>query len=114
MTKPGRLAGKTALVTAAAQGIGRATAERFAAEGAMVWATDVNLASLSGIAGCETAQLDVRDGASSVPAHSTSCSIARGRCPAERSSIARRMTGPWPMTSTLRACIGSFAPHCPQ
>jgi 2-keto-3-deoxy-L-fuconate dehydrogenase len=64
MTKPGRLAGKTALVTAAAQGIGRATAERFAAEGATVWATDVNMAGLAGIAGCETARLDVRDATS--------------------------------------------------
>jgi Dehydrogenases with different specificities (related to short-chain alcohol dehydrogenases) len=44
-----RLAGKTALVTAAAQGIGRATALAFADEGAKVWATDINeelLASL--------------------------------------------------------------------
>ena len=64
MTKPGRLAGKTALVPAAAQGIGRATAERFAAEGATVWATDVNMAGLAGIAGCETARLDVRDATS--------------------------------------------------
>lgn len=38
----GRLAGKTALVTAAAQGIGRATAMAFADAGAVVWATDIN------------------------------------------------------------------------
>lgn len=38
----GRLAGKRALVTAAAQGIGQATAIAFAREGAEVWATDVN------------------------------------------------------------------------
>jgi 2-keto-3-deoxy-L-fuconate dehydrogenase len=37
----GRLAGKRALVTAAAQGIGRATALAFAAEGASVLATDI-------------------------------------------------------------------------
>ena len=36
-----RLTGKRALVTAAAQGIGRATARAFAAEGAQVIATDV-------------------------------------------------------------------------
>jgi 2-keto-3-deoxy-L-fuconate dehydrogenase len=38
----GRLAGKTAVVTAAGQGIGRATAIAFADEGATVWATDIN------------------------------------------------------------------------
>ena len=59
-----RLAGKTALVTAAGQGIGRATAERFAAEGAQILAVDINpsaLAELAGIAGIETARLDVTD-----------------------------------------------------
>jgi len=46
----GRLAGKIAFLTAAGQGIGRATAIAFADEGAVVWATDVNqelLATLS-------------------------------------------------------------------
>jgi 2-keto-3-deoxy-L-fuconate dehydrogenase len=42
----GRLAGKTAVVTAAGQGIGRACALRFAAEGAVVHATDVNAEAL--------------------------------------------------------------------
>jgi 2-keto-3-deoxy-L-fuconate dehydrogenase len=56
-----RLEGKRALVTAAAQGIGRATAELFAREGAVVIATDVNVAALSGIAGCDVRRLDVRD-----------------------------------------------------
>ncbi len=37
-----RLRGKTALLTAAGQGIGRATALAFAEEGAAVWATDIN------------------------------------------------------------------------
>jgi len=54
-----RLIGKTALVTAAAQGIGRATAELFAAHGAVVWATDTNTEALDDLAGCRTAKLDV-------------------------------------------------------
>src|SRR5678816_4392017 len=59
-----RLQGKTALVTAAGQGIGRATAIAMAREGATVIATDVNDAALSGmtgIAGITTRRLDVLD-----------------------------------------------------
>ncbi len=59
----GRLQGKTVLVTAAGQGIGRASALAMAAEGATVWATDVNdgaLAELSG-KGLQTRVLNVRD-----------------------------------------------------
>lgn len=59
-----RLAGKTALVTAAAQGIGRATVEAFAAEGAKVIATDIDdgkLSELEGIVGVETRHLNVLD-----------------------------------------------------
>jgi 2-keto-3-deoxy-L-fuconate dehydrogenase len=55
----GRLSAKIALVTAAAAGIGRATAEAFAHEGARVFATDIDAARLSGLA-CELRQLDVR------------------------------------------------------
>jgi len=57
------LEGKVALVTAAAQGIGRATAERFAADGAQVVATDVNAEALSTLEGIETRVLDVTDAA---------------------------------------------------
>ena len=45
-----RLAGKTAVVTAAGQGIGRATAIAFAQEGATVWATDINRETLNALA----------------------------------------------------------------
>ncbi len=58
---PGRLAGKRAVVTAAAQGIGRASAEMFVREGAHVIATDVNGDGLAALAGCDPRQLDVTD-----------------------------------------------------
>lgn len=60
----GRLKGKTVLVTAAAAGIGRASAIRMASEGASVFATDVDeagLASLPREVGIKTRQLDVTD-----------------------------------------------------
>ncbi|MBX3605633.1 MAG: SDR family oxidoreductase [Piscinibacter sp.] len=59
----GRLAGKTAVVTAAGQGIGRATAEAFVREGARVIATDRDEALLAGLAGATLHRLDVLDGA---------------------------------------------------
>lgn len=61
----GRLAGKTAFCTAAAQGIGRATALAFVAEGAQVVATDINEAKLAEIAGpnLRTMRLDALDAA---------------------------------------------------
>ena len=59
----GRLNGKKILITAAAQGIGRATAERFAAEGADVIATDINMEVLGTLkaATLTTRRLDVLD-----------------------------------------------------
>jgi 2-keto-3-deoxy-L-fuconate dehydrogenase len=59
-----RLNGKTALVTAAGQGIGRAAALAMAAEGAQVLATDVKpelLATYAGVANVRTEVLDVLD-----------------------------------------------------
>ncbi len=60
----GRLQGKKALITAAAQGIGRASALAFAREGAQVVATDVNeakLRELAGTPGITVRRLDVTD-----------------------------------------------------
>ena len=60
------LKGKTVVITAAAQGIGRASALAFAAAGADVVATDINeaaLAELSGTPGLVTRRLDVLDDA---------------------------------------------------
>jgi 2-keto-3-deoxy-L-fuconate dehydrogenase len=62
----GRLAGKTALVTAAGQGMGRAVALAMASEGATVHATDVNdkvLQEYAGVEGIIAARLDVLDDA---------------------------------------------------
>ncbi len=61
-----RLAGKTALITAAGQGIGRATVELFAVHGARVIASDINdaaLAELAKIDNVTALKLDVTDGA---------------------------------------------------
>jgi 2-keto-3-deoxy-L-fuconate dehydrogenase len=61
------LKGKTAVITAAGQGIGRASAILFAESGATVWATDINQAALSELAQShpqiKTRILDVRDNA---------------------------------------------------
>ena len=61
-----RLKGKIAFITAAGQGMGRAAAVAFAAEGARVWATDINapvLDSLASTPNVTTRVLDVTDGA---------------------------------------------------
>jgi 2-keto-3-deoxy-L-fuconate dehydrogenase len=55
-----RLEGKLALVTAAGQGIGRAIAEAFVAEGAGVIATDLDEEKLQDLVGAERRKLDVR------------------------------------------------------
>jgi 2-keto-3-deoxy-L-fuconate dehydrogenase len=56
-----RLEGKRALVTAAAQGIGRAVAEAFAQEAAQVFAADINAEALKKVKGCQPVVIDVTD-----------------------------------------------------
>jgi len=55
----GRLKGKIAVVTAAGQGIGRAIAEAFVAEGATVFASDIARDKLDGLGRAKKAKLDV-------------------------------------------------------
>jgi len=56
-----RLSGKTAIVTAAGSGIGRASAEAFVRAGARVIAVDIDAIALKSLTQCEGAVLDVRD-----------------------------------------------------
>ena len=59
----GRLQGKVALVTAAANGIGRASAERFAREGATVYAVDIDEAALAAVERCTPLRCDLTNAA---------------------------------------------------
>jgi NAD(P)-dependent dehydrogenase (short-subunit alcohol dehydrogenase family) len=85
-----RLKGKRAFVTAAGAGIGRATAEAFAREGAHVIATDIDEGALATLQGMTTRRLDVLDAPPSprprrTRAPSTSSSTARASCTTARS-----------------------------
>jgi 2-keto-3-deoxy-L-fuconate dehydrogenase len=104
-----RLQGKLALVTAAGQGIGRAIAELFAAEGARVVATDIEEKKLEGVRSVKSLELDVRStGAVEALAKdltaefgaSTCSSIAPATCTTARCSIAPRPIGTSPWIST--------------
>jgi NAD(P)-dependent dehydrogenase (short-subunit alcohol dehydrogenase family) len=94
-------------VTAAGQGIGRATAEAFAREGARVIATDLNeqlLASLAGTPNVSVQRLDVLDPAAITaaarrpPARWTCCSTAPASCTPAPCSTAPKRNGPSPST----------------
>lgn len=56
-----RLKGRIAVVTAAGQGIGRAVAERLVAEGAEVYATDLNPTTIASLGGARADTLDATD-----------------------------------------------------
>jgi NAD(P)-dependent dehydrogenase (short-subunit alcohol dehydrogenase family) len=56
-SKMNRLAGKTALITGAAQGLGAAMAHKFAAEGARVVLTDINVAGAAAVAAAINAEV---------------------------------------------------------
>ena len=104
-----RMKGKTALVTAAAQGIGRAIVEKFAAEGASIWATDINmdlLSELDGAANITIRELDVTD-TEAVKACCSSLGGRRGRHSAP--SRSRRATASRSSARTVAATVSPFA-----
>ena len=93
----GQLAGKVALLTAAAAGIGRATAEAFAREGARVVATDIDVGGLAGL-DADKRKLDVRSNEAVAAwrprsGRSTSSSTAPASFTTEPSSPRRTPTG---------------------
>jgi 2-keto-3-deoxy-L-fuconate dehydrogenase len=101
-----RLSGKVAVVTGAGQGIGRAAATAFAAEGATVWAVDHNAETVAALAaelpGVVTVVLDVTDAAGVIElagrvARPMCCSTALAMSMRGASSTVPKRTGmpPW-------------------
>ena len=110
-----RLAGKTAFITAAGQGIGRATAEAFVREGARVIATDINDELLADLARRHRLrdapprrhrrERGARRGdRGDAKAPSTSSSTAPATCTPARSSSATRSPSTSRSTSTCARC----------
>ena len=73
----GRLEGRRAFLTAAGQGIGRATAEAFAREGAEVIATDVDKAKLQGLEKAGAARLEALDVLSTPAVEALAASVGK-------------------------------------
>jgi 2-keto-3-deoxy-L-fuconate dehydrogenase len=111
----GRLAGKVAFVTAAGQGIGRATALAFADEGAVVWATDINepLPAALGLdrPSIRARRLDVCD-----PHNVADCAAEVGLIDVMFTTAlflnVQKKTGTSPSISTLSRCIAFAVPFC--
>ena len=113
----GRLEGRRAFLTAAGQGIGRATAEAFAREGAEVIATDVDMAKLAGL---ETPARPARS-AQRARHGGRGCACRLGR-PDRHPLQLRRLRAPRHGAGMLREGLGFFlrpqrqvdAPHHPR
>ena len=104
----GRLVGKRAFITAAAQGIGRATAETFLREGAEVIATDINMEILSELSGNVIIEkLDARDDISTDTTGPARDAIeaALDGLDAGRLRVAEKIDGAWRVNQWLKKAV---------